>query len=189
VKATSTTKVTKVTTGALSDVTVGATVSVHGTASGSTIAADQVAVLPANTTLPGAGGFPGGRRFGPAGGATLPAGLAMGTVQTVSGSTFTVLSRGTTVTVTTNGSTAFSHTVAATVGQLSIGQPIAVTGTPNSDGSITAMNIEQAGTAGALAPYARPGPFRLGPGGGPFSGPGPGPGTTLPPAPTTSTTG
>ncbi len=86
-----------------------------------------------------------------------------------------MLSGGTTVTVTTATSTAFSKTVSATVAELTVGQPIAVGGTPNSDGSITAATVEQAGAGTGLGKF--PG-FGVGPGGRghlPF-----GPGTTLP---------
>jgi hypothetical protein len=229
VKTTSTTKVIEVVKGALSDVTVGATVSVRGAPTGtgtgtanatSTIAAEQVAILPANSALGGAlhiagPGGPGPRAFGPrakaapgAAGPAVGAGgaagtgsasetvrVAIGTVKSVSGSSFTISAgSNTTITITTSSSTTFSKTVQGTVASLTIGQPIAVSGTPNSDGSVTATNIEQGTTAGMgpLAPFGGLGGFG-GFGGvrgrGPMSGTGPGPGTTLPPATSPTTTG
>jgi hypothetical protein len=157
VKTDSNTKITKVVKGSLADVKAGAVVTVHGTASGTTgIAADQVAILPSGTALPGK--TPPGGTFGPK---AQTAGIAIGTVQNVTGTSFTVSSGGTTITVTTSGSTAFSKTVTATVGQLTVGQPISVKGTPNSDGSITATQIVQAdpGVAGGKLPG-----FGFGPG-------------------------
>jgi hypothetical protein len=164
VKTDSNTKITKVVKGSLADVKAGAIVTVHGTASGTTgIAADQVAILPAGTTLPSK--LPSAGNFGPK---AQTAGIAIGTVQNVTATSFTVSSGGTTITVTTSGSTAFSKTVSATVGQLTVGQPIAVRGTPNSDGSITATEITQAdsGVAGGKLPGFGfgPGPRGRGPG-------------------------
>jgi hypothetical protein len=145
VKTDSNTKVTKIVKGGLGDVTSGAVVAIHGTPKGTTaIAADQVAVLPANTPAPPGKG-PAGKGPGAFGPKAQGAGFAVGTVQSVSASGFTVLSGGSTVTITTSSSTTFSKTVAAAVSDLVTGQPIAVGGTPNSDGSITASNIQQAG--------------------------------------------
>ncbi len=156
VKTDSGTKVTRIVKGALNDVTAGAVVAVHGTANGTAgIAAEQVAVLPAKTPAP-AGKGP--MAYGPK---AQAAGFALGTVQSVSASGFTVSSGGSTITVTTSSSTAFSKTVQAGVSDLVTGQPIAVGGTPNSDGSITASTIQQAepGVASGKLPgigFARP---------------------------------
>jgi hypothetical protein len=180
VKTDSSTKVTKVVAGTLGDVTTGATVAVHGAASGATIttiAADQVAIIPATSATPFAGPRPFGRVAPAAPNAPAPAkmmGAAIGTVQSVTGSGFTLSSGGRTITVTTSSSTVFSETVTANVSDLVVGQPIAAGGTPNSDGSITASNIEQAtvktglGTfpglgfgpavGAARRPFARPAP-------------------------------
>jgi hypothetical protein len=178
VKTDSNTKVTKVVKAGLGDVTVGATVAVHGSAGASaTIAADQVAVVPAAVRPGAAGGQFGPRK--PAGG------FAVGTVQSVSGSSFTVTAGGTTITVTTTSSTSFSKTVSAGVSDLTIGQPIAVGGTPNSDGSITAANIEQAGAGTGIAGRLPGNGFRFGPGPGRGRPPG-APATTVPSGPATT---
>jgi hypothetical protein len=175
VKTDSNTKVTKVVSGSLADVTTGATVAVHGAANGtSALTADQVAVLPATGLKPltaGPAGPAGPASPGGPGGRGAPralaAGLAVGTVQSVSSSGFTVTSGGTTITVTTSSSTTFSKTMSAAVSDLTVGQPIAVGGTANSDGSVTAVTIEQAGTGTGLGRFPgfgigpRPGPGRL----------------------------
>jgi hypothetical protein len=152
VKTDGNTKVTKVVTAALGDVAKGTVVAVHGTANGTTIAADHVGILPAaaaNPSGPGPGGAPpgAGRPFGPK---AQAAGVALGTVQSVTSSGFTLSSGGTTITVTTSSSTVFAKTVTATVNDLVTGQPIAVAGTPNSDGSITAASVAQSTIAGGL---------------------------------------
>lgn len=168
VRTDSNTKVTKVVTGALGDVTTGATVAVHGTASPAkgtaSIAADHVAIVPAgivpgvrpNVLKPGTGPAAG---FGAKAAA---AGVAFGTVQSVTSSGFTVLSGGTTVTVVTSSMTVFSKTTPATVGDLTVGQPIAIAGTPNSDGTITAAQIEQAAAGVGLGKLPVFGPARRG---------------------------
>jgi hypothetical protein len=189
VKTDSATKVTKVVSAALSDVTVGSVVTVRGTpaaangssgaggaagaagagnAAGSagssgaagtggpagavTVAASQVVVLPAGLNLPmpgaahsvparGPGFRPGGPAFRPGG-----PGLVAGTVKSVAGATFTIVEGTRVVTVTTTSATTFRTTVAAAVGDLTVGQPVAVGGVANSDGSITAATIEQGAT-------------------------------------------
>ncbi len=173
------TKVTKVVKAAASDVTVGATVAVHGTAgtaagtagtagtAGGTaaIAADQVAVLPA-----GGPGLPAvGPRAGAGAGRGVAAGLAVGTVKSVTSSGFTVTMGTTTVDVTTTSNTVYSKTVPAGVGDLTVGQPVVAAGTPNSDGSITATTIGQANSG---LPFGRLPGLGFGPGFGPGSGSG-----------------
>jgi hypothetical protein len=165
----STTTIRKAEMGALSDIKDGATVAVRGTSSGqNAIAASQVdlvdrAVKPAPST--------GGPTTPGPGSTNRPvpprlAGVALGTVSNMTGSGFTVTEgNGTKVTVTTTTSTKVTKTVAASLNQLTTGQPVAAGGTANSDGSIAATQVAQ-GQAG-LGPW--PGGF---PGPGAFPGPG-----------------
>lgn len=167
VKTTSGTKITQVVKGSLGDVTMGATVLVQGTtgspsATGATIAASHVDIAASATRKPPMGG----RAFGAA---RAGSGLAIGTVQSVSSSGFTVTSGSSSITVTTSSSTVFVKTVTGTVGSLTVGQPIAVGGTPNSDGSITALTIEQSDSALGRFPAFGAFPGVFGPGG--FGGP------------------
>jgi hypothetical protein len=77
-------------------------------------------------------------------------------VQSVSGNSF-VLEQpgGTTITVTTSSSTTFVMTESVAVSQLTIGKTIVAAGTPNSDGSITAVAIDQG--AGSFPGLGGPG--------------------------------
>jgi hypothetical protein len=183
------TKVTKIVDGKVSDVTNSAVVTVKGTAgANSTIAADQIAILPSGTTPPA------GKFRGRVGSAMQQVGVAVGTVSNANNGTFTVTEPdGTKVTVTTSSSTKVAKATSATVGDLSVDKPIVAEGTANADGSITANSIQQ-NTSTVL-----PGTGKLGPGfgfgfgkrgpGGPFghsesgeSGETPGGSTTTPPS-------
>jgi hypothetical protein len=135
----SSTKITKVVNGSVSDIKAGAVIGVHGTASGqSGINADDIAVIPSDKT-PNLGKLPQGvGRFG------QRIGLAFGTVKSVSGNTVVLQEAdGTTITVTTSSSTKVQKTVNAQVKDLTVGQPIVATGTANADGSIAASNVVQ----------------------------------------------
>ncbi|HSS10210.1 MAG TPA: DUF5666 domain-containing protein [Acidimicrobiales bacterium] len=135
----SSTKITKVVNGSLSDITPGVVIGVHGTASGqSGINADDIAVIPAQKA-PNLGKLPqGAGRFG------QRLGLAFGTVKSVSGNTVVVQEAdGTTITVTTSSSTKIQKTVNAQPKDLTVGQPIVATGTANANGSIAASNVVQ----------------------------------------------
>lgn len=200
VKTDSNTKVTAIVKGSLGDVTKGATVVVEGTSSGTgaatAITASHVDI--AGITLP-ASPAGGARVFGP--GPKGTSGLALGTVESVSSSGFTLSSGGNTITVTASSSTVFAKAESIAASALTIGQPIAITGTPNSDGSITALTIEQADSSlgklpafglvpavfGGPASFGGPGGFGFGPLRlGPFARRGPGgpPATATPPTTT-----
>jgi hypothetical protein len=102
-----------------------------------------------------------------------PAGVAFGTVGTVTPTGFTVVEgNGTTVTVTTSAATKFVKTVDVSLAELTLGQPVVVGGTANADGSFDATQVGQGGAGLGI----RGGPGSGGPGfGGPaFGGGGPG---------------
>jgi hypothetical protein len=152
--------------GTLADVTTGECVSVIGTAAGTgKVTATAVTITPAapNGCTGGAGGFGGGRAGGgrpsgaprpsgtprPSGGARPGAGggRAVGTVASVSGSTFTVQGaarNGNTpapVTVTVTGTTTYSKTETATSSAVAVGDCIAALGKPDDTGAVTATSI------------------------------------------------
>jgi hypothetical protein len=138
------TKVTKVTSGSLSDIGKGDLVVVVGANSGTNaVAADRISIMsPTGTGAPGAAG----RRPFTAGGVTV------GTVTSTGNGTLTVTEAdGTAVTVTTSATTTVSKTVASSVGDLATGQSVVVRGTANADGSVNATQI-QVGGAG-LSPF------------------------------------
>jgi hypothetical protein len=137
VTTTNTTKITKIADAKVEEVGAGAVVAVHGTASGTNgIAADQIAILPSGTNPAG--------KPGRGAAALQRAGVAFGTADGAKGGTFTVTeSDGTKVTVTTLPSTKVVKATTAALGDLAVGKPIAVEGTPNADGSITATGIQQ----------------------------------------------
>ena len=98
----------------------------------------------------GANGLPGGyQRFaGGAGGRGTGAGGARGgavsgTILSMDSSSITVkLTDGSSKIVLLSGSTTYSNTSSATQSDLKTGANVAVFGTPNSDGSVTATNVQ-----------------------------------------------
>jgi hypothetical protein len=135
------TAVRKTVAGTVSDIKAGQIVAVHGTSSGqNAISADQVALLPAAVAPKlSAGPFPG--RFGTK---AAEAGFALGTVAKSANGTFTVnMPGGTSVAVTTTSSTKVVKTVDSSVKDLVVGQPIVAIGTVNSDGSVSATEVDQ----------------------------------------------
>lgn len=181
------TTVRKTVSGAVSDIKVGQTVAVRGTSSGpNAIAAGQVALLPTEvgqklTQLPPIAG-----RFAQR---APQLGFAVGTVAKAANGTFTVTEPGgTSVAITTSSSTKVIKTVDVAVKDLTLGQPIVAIGTVNSDGSVSATQVDQ-GTADFGFGFGTGfGPF--GPGFGAFGpgrfggrkGTGNVPGTPAPPA-------
>ncbi len=170
VTASSTTKIQKTVAAKVSDVVNGSVVTVRGTSSGTNaISADQISVLPASagqklTQIPPAAAGPARRG--------TQAGIALGTVSKVANGTFTVTEPGgNVVTVTTSASTKVIKTVDAAVKDLTPGQPIAVAGTANADGSVAATAITQGDPGLALGRGFGPGVVGPGPGGfGRFGG-------------------
>jgi hypothetical protein len=71
------------------------------------------------------------------------AGAVTGSVLSMDTASLTVkLADGSTKIVLFGGSTTYSNTVTAQATDLKVGSPVAVFGTPNSDGSVTATNIQ-----------------------------------------------
>jgi Domain of unknown function (DUF5666) len=189
VKTNAATVVRKTVSGAVSDIKVGQTVAVHGTSTGqNAIAAAQVALLPTEvsqklTQLPPIAG-----RFAQR---APQLGFAVGTVAKAANGTFTVTEPGgTSVAVTTSSTTKVIKTVDVAVKDLTVGQPVVAIGTVNSDGSVSAAQVDQ-GTADlgfgfgfdkGFGPFG-PGFGAIGPGRfGGRRGTGTGPGTPATPA-------
>lgn len=184
----SSTKFLKSVTGSVSDIKVGDRVVAMGTPSGTnTVAAQRLSDMGAGGAgFGGRQGPPGTRirRFGngtapdngPNGGAPPdPNSLAAGTVKSVSGTTLTVAQNdGTTKTVTTTPSTAITVLKPAVLQDLTTGDQVAITGTTNTDGTVTARTVRE-GAAGAIFGFGRGG--RGGGGGGPGGSGGSGAGT------------
>jgi hypothetical protein len=88
-------------------------------------------------------------------------GAVSGNILSMDATSITVkLADGSSKIVLLGGSTTYSNTVAAKETDLKVGSPVAVFGTPNSDGSVTATNIQinpQLGRAqGSPAPVPSP---------------------------------
>jgi hypothetical protein len=135
----SSTTIVKVESGTVGDITSGQVIGVHGTSSGqNAITADEIAILPSQK-VPNLGQLPPGvGRLG------QRLGLAFGTVKAVSGNTITVQEPdGTSVTVTTSSSTKVQKAATVQPKDLTVGQPIAATGTAGSNGSIAAKYVVQ----------------------------------------------
>jgi hypothetical protein len=100
------------------------------------------------------GGF-GGRLGGPGGGPGIQGDRTIGLLQSDDGSTLTLQRRdGQTVKVTTTASTQVTKVVNGTaqpssVSALTVGEPVIVTGTTGSDGTVAATAIRQGGGPGA----------------------------------------
>ena len=175
----SSTTIRKTETGALADIKNGTVVTVRGTSSGqNAITAAQVDLVDRTaTTLPAPPPPPApGSTTGPV--RPRLAGLARGTVGNVTTTGFTVTEgNGTKVTVTTSATTKVVKTVSATLSQLTVGQPVAVGGDANTNGSIAASQVAQGqtGVGAGIGGFPAPGGFPGGPGRG-FGGPLPGAG-------------
>ena len=90
----------------------------------------------------GAQRFTGTRGAG-AGGAGMRAGTVNGSILSMDANSITVkLSDGSTKIVLLSGSTTYSNTASASQSDLKTGSTVAVFGTPNSDGSVTATNVQ-----------------------------------------------
>jgi hypothetical protein len=154
----SSTKITKVESGSVSDIAVGDVIGVHGTASGqSAITAADIAIIPSQK-VPNLGRLPEG-----AGRLGQQIGLAFGTVKSVSGNTIVVQEPdGTSITVTTSSSTKVQKAVNAQVKDLTVGQPIAASGTAGANGSIAANNVVQGSADLGFKGFGLPGLGRLG---------------------------
>jgi hypothetical protein len=106
------------------------------------------------------GQFPGGANAGDGSGSGLPGGgrgnLTSGTVTSVDGDVVTIsLQDGSTVTVTTTADTTVTKTVDATVGDLTAGEEVVVSGTKDDSGNVTATSISQG--AGLRGGFGFPG--------------------------------
>ena len=87
--------------------------------------------------------FAGGTRSGGQNGAGARGGAVNGSILSMDAKSLTVkLSDGSTKIVLLSGSTTYSNTASATQGDLKTGSTVAVFGTPNSDGSVTATNVQ-----------------------------------------------
>jgi len=76
-------------------------------------------------------------------GAGMRGGAVNGTILSMDSSSITVkLADGSTKIVLLSGSTTYSNTASATQSDLKTGSTVAVFGTPNSDGSVTATNVQ-----------------------------------------------
>jgi hypothetical protein len=140
VKTSPATTVHKTVAGSVSDIKDGQTVAIHGTTTGqNAIAADQIALLAADAG-PKLDRLPAGRFAEKA----SELGFAFGTVTKTANGTFTVNEPGgTSVAITTSSTTKVIKTVVSSVKDLTVGQPLVAIGTANSDGSVTAIQIEQ----------------------------------------------
>ncbi len=135
----SSTTIVKVESGTVGDITPGQVIGVHGTSSGqNAITADDIAIIPSQK-VPDLGQLPPGvGRLG------QRLGLAFGTVKGVSGNTITVQEPdGTSITVTTSSTTKVQKAVTVQPKDLTVGQPVAATGTAGSNGSIAAKYVVQ----------------------------------------------
>jgi len=160
------TKFYKTVSGSLSDVKTGDRVTAMGTPDGTTsLTAARITDTGTMTAaFGGPGGNGGGRRFRNGNGPNTqngngndnntpppsnpnvtrpdPNSFASGTVKSISGTTLTVTQPdGTTKTVKTTGSTAFSVLKGVSISDLTTGQVIVVGGKMNSDGTVTANNV------------------------------------------------
>ena len=108
-----------------------------------------------------AGGFPGqGQRDGTAGGFGQQAGMTFGTVEGIEGNTLTITTQaGGTIKVQVTDTTLIEKNASVSVSDLATGDTVIVSGSDNTDGSITARSVQVA-PAGRLfggAPGAAPG--------------------------------
>jgi hypothetical protein len=168
VTASDSTRITRQVAGSLRDVRNGVQVFVDGTgsASGATVAAQRIAVLPkpANEpkTPPRVAGLPDPDK------ALAQSGHANGTVTGAGSGGFTVVEpSGHRVRVTTSSATRVIEQVNATLGQLQKGKFTVAVGTPQSDGTLAAVSIQQntlAGDPGGVGHVSVKPPLR-GPGG------------------------
>jgi hypothetical protein len=132
--------------GSIRDITGGAHVLVTGIASGGTLRARFVGVLPASVTAPAAPGSGG-----------LSIGLAAGTVTDAGKSGFTVVEQdGTRARVDMSSSVAVVTTVRASVSQLDIGAVTSAVGSAGSDGTVIASTVEQDAVPASVWGKARP---------------------------------
>jgi len=145
------TAVTRSVTGTVSDLVPDATAVVSGPLNADGTYAASTIVIGAGGTLGGAGG---GNRNGtpaPRQGAGSFGGARAGTAGTVKAvnSAQVVLrtAQGSTVTVVTSPSTVVTKTVAGTLGDLTPGEAVTVTGSQNADGTYTATRIVIGGAA------------------------------------------
>jgi hypothetical protein len=131
--------------GSAADIKDGQVVAVQGTSSGqSAISAQQIALLPAGAA-PNLGGLAPG--LGRIDKRASQFGFAVGTVAKAANGSFTVNEPGgAAVAVSTSSATKVVKTVDSSVKDLVVGQPTVAIGTVNSDGSVSATQVNQ-GTA------------------------------------------
>lgn len=160
VNTTSSTVAVRIASGSLADVVNGDNVLVGGTYANNTLTAKNIVT---------GSGLDGESVKPPQGSANwLGYGFASGTVADKTSSGFTVLTPdGGRVAVATSSSPTVDTTVKIAVSALRVGQRVAVSGTPDSKGTITATQVEEIDTATGI-----PGPgFGFGPGPGFWFGP------------------
>ena len=164
VTTTSSTLVERIASGSLGDLANGDKVLVGGTFANNTLTAKNIVV---------GSGLDLGSRMAPDGSATWSGrGFASGTVTAKTSSGFTVATAdGGSVTVLTSSSPTVETVVKITVGDLRVGQRVAVAGTAGSNGTISATQVEEIDTSIAV-PHPGFG-FGFGPGFGFGFGPGP----------------
>lgn len=99
---------------------------------------------PLTTQRPGHFGGRGGGNFVPGqGGANSNASFVSGQITAKNGNSLTIQSRdGSSKIVILSGSTAVGKSVSGSLSDLATGQNVMITGTTNSDGSVTAENVQ-----------------------------------------------
>ncbi len=89
------------------------------------------------------GNFQRFTRNGKGGVANFRGGVVMGSIFSISGNIITVkLADGSSKNILLSGSTTYSNTAPAQASDLKVGSNVAVFGTTNSDGSVTASNVQ-----------------------------------------------
>lgn len=95
------------------------------------------------TGAAGAQRFTGTRGTGTGANAAFRGGAVNGSILSVDANSMTVkMSDGSTKIVLLSGSTTYANTVSAQLTDLKVGGTVLVTGTPNSDGSVTATQVQ-----------------------------------------------
>ena len=133
--------------------------------SGTPTVAEAMKVLQSQAQQGNGTGFPGGNGFAGANGTARRGGAVSGSVIAADATSITVkTSDGGTKIVLVSGSTTVSKVSEGAQADLTVGQNVIVTGTTNTDGSVSATRVQVGATLGAPPAGAAPGDAGTAPG-------------------------